>query len=138
LTAISRASGTGFRFVEVRGNDGDGGSADIREPGGSDYARNRRQGDDAKGRGADLCHYDSPMWPRRRQLGANQPGDHGSLGLVGAPANQAVGMEWEGVPTRRRRCGVTMDQHTPGKVYWEIRDAVYPDGYIDELVQEGG
>jgi len=31
-----------------------------------------------------------------------------------------------------------MDQHTPGKVHWEIREAVYPDGYIDELVQEGG
>ena len=36
------------------------------------------------------------------------------------------------------RCGVTMDQHTPGKVHWEIWDAVYPDGYIDRLVQEGG
>ena len=31
-----------------------------------------------------------------------------------------------------------MDQHTPGKVHWEIHDVIYPDGYIDRLVQEGG
>ena len=33
---------------------------------------------------------------------------------------------------------MTMDQHTPGKVHWEIHDVIYPDGYIDRLVQEGG
>src|SRR5690606_3035232 len=74
---------------------------------------NRRQGDDAEGRCANLCHSDSPLWPRRRQLGANQPGDHGSMGKVWARAHQAVGMEWQGVPRRR---GVTMADLTPERL----------------------